>query len=137
MKRIIKGLLLFTLIGGVAILSSCNDDESPTTASFTSDPVEGQPGAIAFTNNSVNATEFVWEFGDGNTSTDRNPTHTYAANDTYSVKLTSSGSGGSDEFTADVTVTDIPADAPVASFTFTINDETDEVSFTNTSVNAD
>jgi hypothetical protein len=31
---------------------------------------------------------YLWNFGDGNTSTDRNPTHTYGAVDLYDVTLT-------------------------------------------------
>ncbi len=45
-------------------------------------------GLIArFTNNSANADSFIWDFGDGSTSTETNPEHTYAANGTYEVTL--------------------------------------------------
>jgi PKD repeat protein len=44
---------------------------------------------VSFTNNSANADSFLWEFGDGNTSTEKNPSHTYAVAGTYTVKLTS------------------------------------------------
>ena len=42
---------------------------------------------VAFTNRSTNATQYFWEFGDGNTSTVANPTYTYATSNTYTVKL--------------------------------------------------
>lgn len=42
---------------------------------------------IAFTNNSIGATSYLWNFGDGGTSTLTNPTHTYASNGTYQVIL--------------------------------------------------
>lgn len=38
--------------------------------------------------NPVNIVLYAWEFGDGNTSTQANPTHTYATNGVYNVKLT-------------------------------------------------
>ncbi len=47
-----------------------------------------QNGATAtFTNQSVNATTYQWDFGDGNTSTSVSPTHTYANTGSYIVKL--------------------------------------------------
>jgi gliding motility-associated-like protein len=42
---------------------------------------------IAFTNNSIGATSYLWNFGDGGTSTLTNPIHTYASNGTYQVIL--------------------------------------------------
>ena len=35
--------------------------------------------------------QFTWDFGDGNTSTDVNPIHSYNSNDTFIVKLTLTG----------------------------------------------
>ncbi len=42
---------------------------------------------VTFQNQTHNATGYEWSFGDGNTSTDENPVHTYAANGSYTVKL--------------------------------------------------
>jgi uncharacterized repeat protein (TIGR01451 family) len=50
---------------------------------------------VAFTNASVFANAFLWDFGDGGTSTERNPQHTYAAAGTYSVTLEATGPCGS------------------------------------------
>lgn len=49
---------------------------------------------VVFTNNSVNASNYSWDFGDGNTSTDVSPTHTYATETTYSVTLSATNSIG-------------------------------------------
>ena len=52
---------------------------------------------------------WLWDFGDGNTSTEQNPTHTYAAEGTYTVSLTVTDSGSlSDTTSQNVTVTDCP-----------------------------
>ncbi|MXV17486.1 gliding motility-associated C-terminal domain-containing protein [Hufsiella ginkgonis] len=61
-------------------------------AAFSTSP--GSPGMLAnpttvkFTNNSRNATNYLWDFGDGSTSTEENPEHTYSKNGDYKVKLT-------------------------------------------------
>ena len=40
-----------------------------------------------FNNTSVNALSYFWDFGDGTTSTEANPVHTYATTGAYSVQL--------------------------------------------------
>jgi hypothetical protein len=45
---------------------------------------------VQFHNLSQRADDFVWDFGDGTTSTEVSPTHTYALPDDYVVTLTSS-----------------------------------------------
>ncbi|MDP6143940.1 MAG: DUF6130 family protein, partial [Candidatus Marinimicrobia bacterium] len=63
---------------------------------------------------------YSWDFGDGNSSTDENPIHTYDAAGTYGVSLNASDGDLSSTTTADVTVTDEdPGDMP--EFAVTIN----------------
>ncbi len=50
-------------------------------------------------------TSWLWIFGDGNTSTRQNPTHTYAATGTYAVTFRATNTLGSDEVTKFVQVT--------------------------------
>lgn len=45
---------------------------------------------ITFTNTSTNATNYTWDFGDGNTSSQINPVHIYSAEGDYTVALTAS-----------------------------------------------
>ncbi|NUM48073.1 MAG: PKD domain-containing protein, partial [Anaerolineales bacterium] len=45
---------------------------------------------------------YLWDFGDGNTSTDVNPTHLYATLGTYTVTLTATNTLGSDTATQQV-----------------------------------
>jgi gliding motility-associated-like protein len=43
---------------------------------------------VTFTDQSIGATSWLWNFGDGNTSTLQNPVHTYPALGVYTVTLT-------------------------------------------------
>ncbi|MCR9172398.1 MAG: PKD domain-containing protein [bacterium] len=45
------------------------------------------PNPAVFSNNSANGNTFYWDFGDGNTSTDVNPSHLYSNPGTYNVTL--------------------------------------------------
>ena len=45
-------------------------------------------GTVTFINNSIDGDEYLWDFGDGNTSTDVEPTHTYVQPGIYNVNLT-------------------------------------------------
>jgi PKD repeat protein len=70
----------------------------PVVADFTAVPTEGvAPLQVQFTNLSTGdyATS-LWHFGDGISSTQRGPTHTYTTTGTYAVTLTVSGPGGDD-----------------------------------------
>ncbi len=53
-----------------------------------------------FTNTSTNADSYSWSFGDGTTSTEESPSHTYAANGQYTVCLTITGTCGTEPTTA-------------------------------------
>ncbi|MBN2779010.1 MAG: PKD domain-containing protein [Bacteroidales bacterium] len=59
---------------------------------FSSDATNITLGnAVIFTDNSVlEATNWQWDFGDGNTSTEQNPTHTYISEGSFTVSLTAS-----------------------------------------------
>ncbi|MES2446055.1 MAG: PKD domain-containing protein [Bacteroidota bacterium] len=61
-------------------------------AAFGTDPLFNSkfttPLPIFFKNNSKDADTYLWEFGDGNTSTEANPTHIYKTSGTFKVKLT-------------------------------------------------
>jgi len=79
--------------------SLANSNKCSTTVSL---PTSGFQVAVnckvaTFTNTSSNnATDFAWDFGDGNTSTQENPTHTYAAEGSYTVTLEVSNTAGVD-----------------------------------------
>ena len=68
---------------------------------------------VQFTDDSLLAVSHSWDFGDGNTSTDINPIHTYAAAGTYDVTLTTTNAVG--------VARDITLSVPVGGITPTFN----------------
>lgn len=77
---------------------------------YANDPVAsfstiGTDFTYDFINNSVNGDNYLWDFGDGNTSILNNPSHTYAANGDYVVTLTVTNECGTDVTTANYSLT--------------------------------
>lgn len=61
---------------------------SPAVANFSAAPLSGcAPLTVTFSNSSSNGSQYVWYFGDGDSSTLSNPTHTYIDSGSYSVTL--------------------------------------------------
>ncbi len=76
-------------------------------ASFSGAPTTGvAPLLVQFTNYSINATSYRWDFGDGSINFSTNPQHLYLNGGVYTVTLTASNPGGSDTLmrTAYITV---------------------------------
>ena len=66
----------------------------PVIAAFTANPTSGvAPLTVFFTNLSSGATDYTWDFGDGNSSVAANLTNTYTNAGTYTVSLAAMGSG--------------------------------------------
>ncbi len=72
-------------------LSTWNVGDFDTTASFTSNLINNLQ--FQFTNTSTYGTSYLWDFGDGTTSTDANPTHTYTTIENFNVILTVTNCG--------------------------------------------
>lgn len=97
-------------VGAGTYTVTVTDASSPAqtvTASITvtEDPVPAADASVTattgldvtFGNASTDATDYVWDFGDGSaTSTDMTPTHTYAAGGTFNVMLIASNGCGAD-----------------------------------------
>lgn len=103
MREYLKSFFtMAVMLGSVGVLvTGCGEDEPPT-AGFTFEATEL---AVTFTNTSEGATSQSWDFGDGNTSTEESPTHTYAAAGDYTVVLTATNDDGSDTAEETVSVT--------------------------------
>jgi PKD repeat protein len=95
----------------------------------------GNGGSVAFTDSSDNyPTSWAWTFGDGGTSTQQNPNHTYTANDTYTVCLIATNAGGSSAQVCKQVVINNIAVTPVANFSW-VNPSGGLVNFTDLSTN--
>ncbi|MEM6806254.1 MAG: PKD domain-containing protein, partial [Bacteroidota bacterium] len=78
-------------------------------ASFYADPAVSNMlnPRISFINTSTDATNFIWDFGDGNTSLEEAPEHVYADTGTYQVFLEVQNDGGCrDTFSTEVMIQD-------------------------------
>ncbi|HIP37035.1 MAG TPA: PKD domain-containing protein [Crocinitomix sp.] len=78
------------LCAGDTLIFDIQVEQTPT-ADFTFVP-NGLD--VSFTNTSSNGVTYTWDFGDGSTSTDMNPTHTYAQNGLYTVTLIATSANG-------------------------------------------
>jgi PKD repeat protein len=106
-------------------------------ADFTANRTSGTaPMTVQFTDTSKgNPVSWAWSFGDGTTSTEQNPVHTYSAIGTYSVQLTVTNEAGSDTKTSPGYI--MTEEGMQASFTFTTSNPENlaplTVAFTDTS----
>lgn len=74
-------------------------------ANYSAVPTDLQ---VAFTDLSQSASSVSWDFGDGDTSSQNSPTHTYAGPGIYTVCQIALDSCGNDTFCSDITVTCAP-----------------------------
>ncbi|WP_370479266.1 PKD domain-containing protein [Tamlana flava] len=97
MKKNLLSVLTLTLV--LLVFVSCdneNNDYPPfgPTAIISSTPDANNGLMITFNARVTNAESILWDFGDGNTSSDANVTYTYGAGGTYIVTLTVTGVDG-------------------------------------------
>lgn len=107
-------------------------------AAYKIDTVQGcAPFTVQFTNQSTNAINYLWEFGDGVISTEVNPQHTYLSSGTYDINLTAFGGAGSvnQVTTGQVAVFPSPT-AQAQAYPNQVINEGDTVFFADNSFNA-
>jgi PKD repeat protein/C1A family cysteine protease len=84
-------------LGGTSTKTQTINVYKVPKANFKATPKKGvSPLTVSFTDKSSGTiTEWLWDFGDQQTSTDRNPSHTYNTPGTYTVTLIAANPGGS------------------------------------------
>lgn len=83
-----------------------SENVPPAKADFFADITEGAaPVEVFFTDLSENAISWAWDFGDGNTSTEQSPSHTYTMGGIFTVSLVVSNGEMSDTLTVNDLIT--------------------------------
>lgn len=122
MKTYFEGDNLLTLDG-----KWLGTDQVGPLAAFGFTPNGGQePLPVSFTDNSVLGSspivEWLWDFGDGTTSLQQNPNHTYQFDGTYVISLQVKDENGLiSTATQNIAVTDAGVVGPTASFSLDVN----------------
>lgn len=83
-------------------------DINDNFAHFTASIISGNN--VQFTNDTQNASNISWNFGDGGTSTQQNPTHNFATNGTYTVTMTLDVCGKTYTKTHEITISTLSND---------------------------
>jgi PKD repeat protein len=86
----------------------------PLAANFSASPTTGPvPLSVDFTDRSTgNPTRWMWTFGDGGSSSQQNPAHSYQTPGTYSVSLTVQDASDSDALTQSDLINVLPPLGP-------------------------
>lgn len=106
MKKHLFISLLFVMAS--LLIFSCDEDEAeplPTSAIIHFSIAQKQ---VAFTALAVNAKTYLWDFGDGQTSTEPNPVHVYTDGGYYTVTLSVTGGTGTVTAESDLAVAVTP-----------------------------
>jgi PKD repeat protein len=115
-----KRVLAFTLFL-IVIFAACDKKDKTNNQADANFSVAGYevpaPVTLQFLNTSSNATSYLWNFGDGATSTSFNPTHQYPLPGDFNVTLKVTGPTGTDSICKIVSVAP-PVVANKSSFSY-------------------
>jgi PKD repeat protein len=90
-KSIVLLAAVFVLLAACSKEDTYNITPSGVTSDFTFTISDLD---VTFTNGAAKYKSFIWVFGDGKSSTEQNPVHTYEAAGTYKAQLTAFGPEG-------------------------------------------
>ncbi|MEP6682247.1 MAG: PKD domain-containing protein, partial [Parafilimonas sp.] len=92
MKKTNLTILIVAVIAAINFIACKKDSNNPQPFVFYSVSVDG--ATVTFTNESKGAKTYEWDFGDGATSTDESPTHTYPGKGKYVPTLYATAADG-------------------------------------------
>ncbi|PNW27473.1 PKD domain-containing protein [Formosa algae] len=99
--------------------ANSQEDLTPPTASFTA-TVSSDYLTYDFSNTSASATDYVWDYGDGNTGVTVDGVNTYPAEGVYTITLTASDKLGKvDSYSMDIEV--VEPEVPAAIYPEVLN----------------
>ncbi len=95
MKKQLQLLMFVFTLGATLFLSSCGEDDVRGPFPVSADIFHSVAGKqVAFSALTLSADSWSWDFGDGETSTEKNPVHVYADGGYYNVVLTATDCKG-------------------------------------------
>ncbi len=118
--------------GSIEVSSQTVSIAEPLTSSYIATDNNGEVSFVSSTSGGESNFSYSWDFGDGSSSTEASPVHTYASSGDYSVSLTVTSA---DNQTSESTQTVIVYILPQASFSYSRSNLS--VSFTDTSTGGD
>ncbi len=137
MKRLKYYLLAFIILFFLGCEQQ-SETETPLACFSVSNDDASVGEIISFSNCSTNASNYLWDFGDGNTSGEISPTHAYEEAGQYVVKLTALNR---EKVHAESKVITVTGESTTVDACFTASateiNEGQSISFTNCSSNAD
>ena len=123
-----RGTVLIAMVFSISFMAllGCSDKNStePTLpkpiANFSFERLDQfSPCRVQFANASENAESYLWKFGDSDSSTAKNPVHTYLQKGQYTVRLTAYRGNENAAKTDSIDVPGTPQYAKVTSVEFT------------------
>jgi PKD repeat protein len=131
-------VVLFNFFVISILFFTINNNISAQTANFSISTQNGcVPLVISFNNLSSNSNAYYWDFGNGTTSNQINPTTIYQTVGSYTVKLVAINNNGTDTIIQQNIITVYPK--PSSNFFFSANnfcESQNSINFTNTSIDA-
>lgn len=114
MKLLLKNIKIISILILAISFLGCEEDDTllPEVISSFSFTLNEDTGTVTFLNISEKARTYLWDFGDGTSSTEINPIKTYVSG-TYTITLTASNSAGASNTFEDEVTIDIPDPDPV------------------------
>jgi len=103
-------------------------------ADFSYESLANSPGKFKLTNSSENAKRYQWTFGDGQATTDANPTVQYASNGIFTVTLTAKSDATTDVISKSINVIGVPVTGSVMFWTNAQGDSSDVEIFVDQSL---